>query len=1206
MGVTYGNTGWKSPSSAFWSKYGDYCAEWIYPTRIKSINNSGATLPSGEGINIKRKTAYLVAHGFDFSSIPSNATITGVEVKIVRKKTTNGGTAKDHTVKLRYGTTSKIGGIGLNKAKSILYSKSYETSYYGGRTDKWGANLTRSIVTSSSFGVFIRCVGTVRTYSNVAVDGIQMRVHYSVVTPDPAPQENDPDPNPTLPPENQVIPEGYGVIGFKYSSGESVSDTSNWNNLSYIRDSDGLYASCTNTGTIDVFDATMGDIILPNVSGFNITGIETEAKYKQTTKPSVNTGGYFGSNVYVTPDSKKSDWVYNLSNILEEAGDYYILNTMGEGQYAETLNINTFNNPFTVGTDVIKGIQVQIKYYVSSPNRIRLDVLRLRNKNNTGQYSNNLGYNTALNSTSETTITFGSTSNLWTGGDASSTWQTFLDNFDPANLEIQMVYRNTPGSGGSATIRIFWVKLIITYESGIRVTTFKVLSDGNPVGNELAETTLIPTNDVIKRYGGYNNNLGISDLNSLKDKPIGIRFGVKNACSTSSTALLDYLKLRIFYQKINEGNVVTQSSCNTIMDYDNIGIEQGDALLESNLRPISCNKKPIKIESDSGYIGMVKLDRTHNLNKKVYQNIVEKESVRGIATYSKKYDYNTSDTIEINVPTSAIETLKGLVESDEIVPINTYTKAPDTDPYIHRGYALLSKITTEYINPMRSKIELDLEYITNNLYTPLKVEYNKKTELPVEIDNLPDYYNTLYEYKINNMNLIENSVTFYSDESSSKTLEPDKITFTLPNSTSYQKFITNDTLNFGFKYKTKFRFNRNQSQTHETTIYNPSNPSQYLKVTIEDANMHIVSYNMTNNVNRTVSLPTLGSNHQYADITLEIKCSSTGNITIELNYLDNENISGEYIETNITINNVQYKIEYKVSNMTSSQIVTYLYDVSLYKNLFTDSYTLALRNIIHTPETIRSSIEPTFTRYSEDGEIKCYVNPDKDMIYYINPLKYYIGAVKVINLDTGAQIYSPRTTISMETRYIELSNGTFKLIFDFLDKTIDIYSFIQLTGWVKLGQLSTPSLFYPTIKYVSSDKAIVNTGEIDWILEKGKKYVTIKHPNQDLQITDSIQFNRYWCVDSNLTGNSYPINTGDEPIDLANMFFANIYSTNYDYGLTIIRTNGADIKSKNITKNEETIITQYTKTPVDNNEHFINLVCEAISSTSQKTSLKFN
>src|SRR5690606_30303706 len=242
----------------------------------------------------------------------------------------------------------------------------------------------------------------------------------------------------------------------------------------------------------------------------------------------------------------------------------------------------------------------------------------------------------------------------------------------------------------------------------------------------------------------------------------------------------------------------------------------------------------------------------------------------------------------------------------------------------------------------------------------------------------------------------------------------------------------------------------------------------------------------------------------------------------------------------------------------------------------------------------------------EDGEIKCYVNPDKDMIYYINPLKYYIGAVKVINLDTGAQIYSPRTTISMETRYIELSNGTFKLIYDFLDKTIDIYSFIRLTGWVKLGQLSTPSLFYPIIKYVSSDKAIINTGEIDWILEKGKKYVTIKHPNQDLQITNSIQFNRYWYVDSNLTGNSYPINTGDEPIDLTNMFFANIYSTNYDYGLTIIRTNSADIKSKNITKNEETIITQYTKTPVDNNEHFINLVCEAISSTSQKTSLKFN
>ena len=183
----------------------------------------------------------------------------------------------------------------------------------------------------------------------------------------------------------------------------------------------------------------MGEIILPNVSGFNITGIETEAKYKQTTKPSVTTDGYFGSNAYATPDPNKSDWVYDLSNILEERRDFYNLNTMGVGQYAETLYVNTFNNPFTVGTDVIKGIQVQIKYYVSSANRIRLNVLRLRNKNNTGQYSNNLGYEIPLNATSETTITFGSTSNLWTGGDASSTWQTFLDNFDPANLEIQMV-----------------------------------------------------------------------------------------------------------------------------------------------------------------------------------------------------------------------------------------------------------------------------------------------------------------------------------------------------------------------------------------------------------------------------------------------------------------------------------------------------------------------------------------------------------------------------------------------------------------------------------------------------------------------------------------------------------------------------------------------------------------------------------------------
>lgn len=145
---------------------------WTSPNNAKIDDGSAATITSGTAQPFEP----LAVFDFGFN-IPSYAIITGIEVKIKRRKSGAGtATIEDNVVTL-IGVGSQNA---LNRAKYEVWKTSYEAITYGSATDLWGLQISPAAVNDSAFGVRIE-VNTSASGSHpvtAEVDYIQVRVHY--------------------------------------------------------------------------------------------------------------------------------------------------------------------------------------------------------------------------------------------------------------------------------------------------------------------------------------------------------------------------------------------------------------------------------------------------------------------------------------------------------------------------------------------------------------------------------------------------------------------------------------------------------------------------------------------------------------------------------------------------------------------------------------------------------------------------------------------------------------------------------------------------------------------------------------------------------------------------------------------------------------------------------------------------------------------
>ncbi|KKK85388.1 hypothetical protein LCGC14_2773800, partial [marine sediment metagenome] len=109
-------------------------------------------------------------------SIPSGATITGIEVQM-DKQATQGSSIRDGSLYLR--KTDRQ--VGNDKAETINYWDTVDDDaydIYGGPTDLWGTTWTRSEINSVDFGIdlYVKYFGTVAT--DARIDHVIIKVYY--------------------------------------------------------------------------------------------------------------------------------------------------------------------------------------------------------------------------------------------------------------------------------------------------------------------------------------------------------------------------------------------------------------------------------------------------------------------------------------------------------------------------------------------------------------------------------------------------------------------------------------------------------------------------------------------------------------------------------------------------------------------------------------------------------------------------------------------------------------------------------------------------------------------------------------------------------------------------------------------------------------------------------------------------------------------
>ena len=140
-----------------------YGEHWVNPDNVKISDDTYATAYAGQ-------TDWLKMQDFDFSTLPADAKITGVELNIHCK----GLHVKDDEVWLSYEGEKR----GAVKKGCREWNNNENTHSIGSSSDAWGWYLTSDIVKSEWFGVLFCATAYDSTGGTASIDYITLTVYY--------------------------------------------------------------------------------------------------------------------------------------------------------------------------------------------------------------------------------------------------------------------------------------------------------------------------------------------------------------------------------------------------------------------------------------------------------------------------------------------------------------------------------------------------------------------------------------------------------------------------------------------------------------------------------------------------------------------------------------------------------------------------------------------------------------------------------------------------------------------------------------------------------------------------------------------------------------------------------------------------------------------------------------------------------------------
>lgn len=1165
MGTTIYTTGWLEPSSVITKDYENDGYTWYAMDNIKDRDNSGGY---SDGLTSSIPSEYLIMNGYG-ANIPSNAQIIGIQVRARRKNVRSGG-LKDYDIRLRNGVTTSKGALGTNQAKTTIYTDSYVDVIYGSTNDTMGATLTPTIVNSSTFGVYFRCKGTSSTVACAYVDCIDINVIFAIVTTTTSsgyfgtneiPYEMSKPSKIT----NDHIVRDYttGIADMTKATYDSTEKAykvasisqGNSNSVNFTLFHQGYNRSSGAANLQTKFQPITGNIKktfqskikLPNgktaytfVAFYDVNGVYiTSATYNgnMVTGDGVN---YAVSYVTVTSPSAAKYYVLGVTFTADLGTNYAYIKEfqVNTGEYMpyvpSIIHVTDWLMPTNVTQEAIAG---------------------------RANWSN-LAY---VNDASETN---GATASLTASQSTQGIITKYTPNIPAGNTPIGLMIFSM-SDAPTALIKESWVALS---------------TDLGSSGDVELDTPLVAGNvDTYIQYGGWNdiwgNKLTSDTMNDVDTNFIHVWM---NTDSTTRIVNVQLIKTRWVYAKSPQVDTYI-SNLNPLIIDTNVGsVHQAATKYDFSVNPLKLNKRAIAIQQDTGFIGIVPTDRGHEYPDVERTNDLTVETVSGASNYSKKGVITEKKPLKISIPAQYIKALEGYVDMDEILPVNTVTGMDDNDPYVHRGYIIIDSIKHSRTNGLRSSVELGATYVSKDLKAPLMADYLIRTDPPIDYDIATNLYTSVLYLPIEQIQYLLNYCT------TSHTGSPD---------------ITGDDTGLSIYceinelarlYPTLISYSNNCILSANFTFTKPTGTYEIQIGLIDNSNSHIVGTLSVGNGNITLIT--------YENDGSTIKQQYTYPITVAtgINYLEMElysDIDGNiYGEVGITNDSGSYMTVTEILNMTyatSNSLKSRLRItggtagftvLNTYLDFATNLFGIVndednVRNVITIPKPDSVNIPYDFIRNTATGQLYCYLNPIRDIIFNANPNTFYMGDSKLIV--NGSQITSADMAIDCTNDDVILENDVIRLVFDTTAKTISIYGFYY--GWIFGGVLSLDNMYHIKAKNVSFESITLVIGETEWTIRRGQPFIYVKHQYDDLGIVTV--FSKVWHDNGSGIGIEESISPANMPITINDIFYCNLYNTTGDLGLQIFRSDGGDIQANLIPASNETGIGWYAKSETTHESH---------------------
>lgn len=512
------------------------------------------------------------------------------------------------------------------------------------------------------------------------------------------------------------------------------------------------------------------------------------------------------------------------------------------------------------------------------------------------------------------------------------------------------------------------------------------------------------------------------------------------------------------------------------------------------------------IEYPQRHIGNVILPHAHYDPKLTYKNTLVESSYKNRKYMGKKGDWAEDLDLNLTLPKFIWTSLKGIVQMDKPVYINTVPFADDDDLLNHRGWAVVSEISSlEQRNPFEYEGSLTVDYLTHEYSPLLSIEIGNRVcdinppasllqiiEDRDPLDGLFVFDNEYYQY--------DNGVNKFTADLGRSIIMTNR-------------WVLTDTAEYIFDW---------------TSVLPTGDENPYYYNTVEFRVLNgatgdiLLTYTYYNFEHKNGEGEVINECNVSGILFEESKSYSVVNEHIHLDYdadeptrygsklhfkfnngflsLIDEGINGSQVVLNdLELQSGEYKIQLLFNNrdlgLLNPEFVNVV-NVTAYEDSISGKYTNFYKDLIVSPMPLPMNL--VFYRITATGTLYYYTGEMRNATYFSDPFNQYKGGV---NLETknGVNVISTDTNANP----LFLQNGLVRAGFDRNFGSVQIHVYDKESAkWVYVNSLKVKNFNDFSIISYSDDMISIGFGETTWTLWRGRPFLQVEHPNDDLIVLD--------------------------------------------------------------------------------------------------------